>query len=811
MIRLLLTATLLAPGAPAPAATIALWLFDEPVGAYPSSILNDSSGGSILALGRGARIAEGKYGRSLEIADPLPLRIKSAGSYEEGAGSILFGIGRLPVPKGRTMEPLNWANATFAALATSGETHLRSPGFPNVSKSRLNLGAFDWTLEFWYQAVRDSTGEGTVYEIGSGPRGENELLTRLALAPGAAEFRLYHRGAAPIGIPTNRAAVRSGRWVHLAFTYTAAEKQIRHSVDGVLQPLPAKALLQALEEGEEAYLTLGRDARFERPLPGRIDEMRVSDTVVYTGAFPPPGSFSLTYSGRMPKQTLVAGPPLLFGKEAPKDGVVRLGGRKHLFIDGALIAESKGIQFVPNPPVQKEKVFEDLRGHLSLVEDDTGLLRIYYRAKNDWLGVVTSRDGVNWERPDLSANHDGLRNIALAETVGLGNVFLDPNAPPGQRWRYFSGVKRRSMFVYTSKDGWSFQRHETAALPFAAGSQSVVYYDEQRQVYVGHHRSDYGMTETGRTQRVFLLSETRDLLSPWPYTVAAPEVTAAEARRRRIKNERTDPWFVDNGPLSPPGLSVELPVIFSTDDKLDPPSTDIYTTKVIKYPWAPDTYFAFPAVYFHYEGARDRARSTLGDPARKKGSGVVEVQIAVSRDGLNWTRLPRPAYIPISSNGRDAIHMMFLTHGMVKRGGEIWQYAGGHAGNGVNYHSAFVKQQNSPLWRYVQRVDGFVAAEAAYTGGEFTTRPLVFEGKRLRLNVDTGAVGYAQVGFVDENGNAVPGFSVDDCVYLNGDYLDHPVEWLGKGTDVSMLAGRTVRMVFRMRGARLFAMQFTGE
>lgn len=367
------------------------------------------------------------------------------------------------------------------------------------------------------------------------------------------------------------------------------------------------------------------------------------------------------------------------------------------------------------------------------------------------------------------------------------------------------------MFVYTSKDGWSFKPHETAALPFAAGSQSILYYDDQRQVYVGHHRSDYGMTQTGRTQRVFLLSETRDLFAPWPFTPATPEITAAEARRRRIKNERMDPWFVDNGPLSPPGLSVELPVIFSTDDAMDPTSTDIYTTKVIKYPWAPDTYFAFPAVYFHYEDTEPRTRATLGEEARKKGSGVVEVQIAVSRDGLNWTRFPRPAYIPINSNGRDAIHMMFLTHGMVKRGGEIWQYAGGHAGNGVNYHSAFVKQQNSPLWRYVQRVDGFVAAEAAYTGGEFTTRPLVFEGKRLRLNLDTGAVGYAQVGFVDENGKPVPGFSVDDCVYINGDYLDYSVEWLGKGTDVSVLAGRTVRMIFRMRGTRLYAMQFTGE
>ena len=91
------------------------------------------------------------------------------------------------------------------------------------------------------------------------------------------------------------------------------------------------------------------------------------------------------------------------------------------------------------------------------------------------------------------------------------------------------------------------------------------------------------------------------------------------------------------------------------------------------------------------------------------------------------------------------------------------------------------------------------------------SKPLRFEGNRLKLNLDTGAVGYAQVGFVDERGKPIPGYSVDDCVYLNGDFLDTPVEWIGKGSDVSALAGRVVQLVFRMRGTRLYALQFVRE
>jgi hypothetical protein len=787
------------------AGTVALWLFDEPAGLYPSSILNDSSGnGHIMALGRGGRIAGGRFGRALEAVDPAPLRIRLAASESEG--SVPFGIKPLPALAGRTIAPLHWGNATFAALATTGEKHLRTPGFPNVSHSRLNLGAFDWTIELWHQPSGAAREDGVILEIGSGPRGENENLTRLSVKA-AGGFVLTHRSKR-LDIPSK--ALETGQWVHLAFTYTSAERQLRLYAGGKLQPLPAKFPMEALEPGEESYLTIGRDGVFGHPLAGRIDELRISDAILYRADFQPPGSHSLTYSGRLPKLMLKAGPPLLFDGKTPS-GPLPLGSRKHLFIDDALFAESTGIRFVPQPPTRKEKVMEDLRGHLTLVEDESGLLRIYYQAKDDSLAVVTSRDGVRWEKPELGWEYAGMRNIVLPMPVGLGNVFLDPNAPPDQRWKYFSGVRRRSMFVFSSRDGWRFQPHETAALPFAAGSQSLVYYDDQKQIYAGHHRSDYGMTEGMHTRRRFLLSETKDLLSSWPYQVMTPEKTAEAARRERLKADKIDPWFVDNGPITPPGLGAELPTVIANDDAMDPPGTDIYSTKVIKYPWAPDTYLAFPAVYFHYDGEESEARQTLGREFRKKGSGVIEVQVAVSRDGVRYKRYPRPAYVPINSNGADEVHMMLATHGMVRRGNEIWQYAGGHSGNGVNYHSAFVRHPNSPLWRFVQRVDGFVAAEADYTEGGFKTRPLVFEGRSLRLNIDTGAVGFAQVGFVDEQGKPIPGYSVDDCVYINGDYLDAPVEWLGKGTDVSSLAGRTVQIVFRMRGTKLFAMQFTAE
>lgn len=783
--------------------TVALWLFDEPEGLYPSSLLTDAGPHHYdLALGRGGRIVIGRFGRALEPCPPAPLEIRGE------SRSVQFGISPAPKVPGRTVEPLHWGNATFCALATVGEKHLRSPNFANPTETRLNLGAFDWTVEFWFMPGEERR-EGVVFEIGEGPRGENERVTRLALRADRTAFELYNDPArVTVVIPTDEKALRGGTWRHLAFVYEAGKGQLRHYVDGVLQRLPGPAPLRSLSRGEEAYFSVGRDGRFERPLPGRLDELRFSDAQVYRTNFSPPASFAERYRPGRPSLQLQAGLPLLFGREGPRADPVRLGTRKHLFLDDALVEQRRGVRFVPNPPRWAEKVAEDVRGHLSLVEDEQGVLRIYYRGPQDSLAVMTSRDGVRWDKPDLGREFRGERNIVLAEPVGLGNVFFDPNAPPDCRWKYFSGIRRRSMFVFCSSDGWSFRRHETVALPFAGGSQSIVYYDDQRQLYVGHHRSDYGATRAGATERRYVLSEAKDPMEPWPYQIVTPERTREEGLRRRLKSFVLDPWWLDNGPLAPPGLGIELPTVFGPDERLDPPGTDIYVTKVVKYPWAPDAYLAFPSVYFHYDEDGPVTRQILGRQERKRGSGVVEVQLAVSRDGLEWRRYPRPAYAPIGFDGSNRIHMLFMTHGLVRRGNEIWQYVGGHGGNGIGYHSAWVKGSPSPLWRLVQRLDGFVAAEGDYTGGWLVTRPLVFEGNRLLLNIDTGAVGYAQVGFLDANGAPIPGFSVDECIYINGDFLETEVEWLKKGTDVSELAGRVVQLVFRLRGARLYAMQF---
>lgn len=786
--------------------TIALWLFDEQLGAYPSCFLTDAGPhGYPLVLGRGGRMVEGKFGNALEPQEPQPLSLpRIGGSYESG----------ILVPEkepGRTVDPLSWATANFCAFFTPAEEHLRKRDFVNPTQTDLNLGDFDWTLEFWFKANAETSSPGVVFEIGTGPRGENDLATSLMLDPENRLFVFANRSSdTEVGLPTEPSGWVSPDWRHYAFSYDARRRRLHHWVDGKKTSSADSIVFESLPIGEEAYFSLGRDALWGRPLGGALDELRLSRGLLYGEEnFEPPSTLSRNYApGRQPPE-LRKGPPLLFPGGQPAATPIPLGSRKHLFVDDTLIDRNEGIEWAVNPPFEKELVSQAIRGHLTVVEDDEGLIRIYGSGPKNSLAVMVSRDGIHFSTPDLGSDYHGARNVVIPEPVGLGQVFLDPNAPPEEKWKYLSGMREQAVYVYTSPDGWSFKRNETAALPFWAGSQSNIYYDDQRQVYVAFHRSDYGMTPMGKTERRFVMTEVTDLLRPWPFLPATPEKTEDVAEEFRLKNERLDPWYLDNGPMAPGGFGIEFPIMIGPDDELDPIPTDIYIPKALKYPWAPDTYLAFPHFYFHYQETGVEARDVLGSEEWRRGSGVVEIQTMSSRDGLEWKRYPRPVYVGIGFD-RDVgeIHMSRMVQGMVRRGNEIWQY---HQTD-PKYHSDWQNQKRlgkPGLFRLVQRLDGFIAAESPYTGGEMVTKPLLFEGNRLTLNIDTEATGYAQVGFLDETGEPIPGFEVENCVYINGDFYEEEVEWLDRGKDLTELAGKPVRIHFRMRGSKLYSMGFT--
>jgi hypothetical protein len=153
-----------------------------------------------------------------------------------------------------------------------------------------------------------------------------------------------------------------------------------------------------------------------------------------------------------------------------------------------------------------------------------------------------------------------------------------------------------------------------------------------------------------------------------------------------------------------------------------------------------------------------------------------------------------------------------MFQGMIRRGESIYQYgilrAKGHGGITFMPGSS---GRLSGVCLFEQQADRFVAAEFDYTGGRLLTEPLRFKGNRLKLNVDTGAMGEGRVALLDRDGKPLPGFTLDQCDLINGDWREKTVSWRHGQTDLSALADQPLRLEFRLRGACLYALQFTTD
>jgi hypothetical protein len=268
-------------------ATVALWLFDEPVGVPTRFQLEDqTTQGYDLTLGPGGAIVNGASGNAL---DP------HAGEH-------------------------------YAAIRR------------HVDDTELGLGDGDWTLELrlkmlappaggevLYQLQEDLevgqyptlTGKGRVLGFSTGPGGETILFTGPLT------------GARSLALKTNADVMsgRAGGWHHVAFGYQAGSNTLRHWVDGTLvdsKTLPGD--LAPLARTGRNNLSIGRDISGGHALPGLIDEMRLSSKLRYSDNFAPPSSLR------------------------PGKGVVRLGKGPHLFLDDYLVDNSRELTLTLHRP-----------------------------------------------------------------------------------------------------------------------------------------------------------------------------------------------------------------------------------------------------------------------------------------------------------------------------------------------------------------------------------------------------------------------------------------------------------------------------
>ena len=286
-------------------------------------------------------------------------------------------------------------------------------------------------------------------------------------------------------------------------------------------------------------------------------------------------------------------------------------------------------------------------------------------------------------------------NILPIEAVEAA-VFLDPHAPSEKRYRliYTKGwpdPAKAGVFVASSNDGVHWASVPERLFPFVPDSQPSAVWDERLQQYAIYLRA-------WNPDRTVARVATSELEAPWPYDASVPPNLV---------------WGKDKIPVP----SREIPTVMAADEQ-DPENVQLYTSAVIKYPFAPNVYFAFPAAFQLWkgdgmEGARVQHRRW-------------HLRRAI-RHEPRWHRVEPLASSRMSSAGVHEgldLRIVSMGPGMVRRGRLLYQYFVGDTfthgrpvvwDKDLENRAEWLKRDRGGIYCATQRVDGFVSMDAAST------------------------------------------------------------------------------------------------
>jgi hypothetical protein len=470
--------------------------------------------------------------------------------------------------------------------------------------------------------------------------------------------------------------------------------------------------------------------------------------------------------------------------------IIDIASRREPFVDDYLIGRMRGVALQLNRPVPQNVVLNFDRSWegncccYTTVFKDGGLYRMYYRGASYYPGskkstrqvvcYAESRDGINWQRPNLGlyAHAGSKRNNIVLTGLGSHNFSpfkdLNPDCKPEERYKALAGgaafgTKENALFAFKSKDGfrWRLMRARPVITDGAFDSQNLAFWDAARGYYIDFHRD---FRPVHGTYAHYITFRGRHGGKKF---MAVRDIKTCTSRDFL---HWTRPQWVDFGKA---------------------PFEQLYTNAITPMPGCEHVLVGFPKRFVSF---RKRIPEDHG--------GVSDAVFMSSRDGVQWRRWTeafiRPGLL------RDA---WYNRNNMTSWGLALTGPGRGDEPELSLYVSEGYYTPRCRLRRYALRQDGFVSVHAGARAGEFTSRPVRFKGNKLFINFSTSAAGRVQVEILGLNGKPMPGYSLRDCPELYGDALNEPVAWKG-GSDLACLAGRPVKLRFVMRDADLYAIQF---
>ncbi len=473
-----------------------------------------------------------------------------------------------------------------------------------------------------------------------------------------------------------------------------------------------------------------------------------------------------TWPPRMESLTLE--PMALPYLQSPPE-VIPIDVGRQLFVDDFLVEDTTlrrtfhTAQYLQDNPVLKpDKPWEQEGGHPCAMVFSDG---VWYDPQDQMFKMwymggycpstcyAVSKDGIHWEKPELDVVPS--TNVVHLAGRDSATVWLDlEDKDPQRRYKFFVHPEPQGgiLSVYFSADGI----HWTEAVPRTGpcGDRTTVFWNPFRQVWVFSLREYLPNPGLGRVRRYW---EHRDL------------ITGSE-------------WK--------PGQ----PTLWVGADRLDPRRPDLNTQ--------PELYNLDAVAYESI--VLGLFSIWYGQPSDRPKPN--QVCVGFSRDGFNWDRPTHVPFIPVSERQGDWNWGNVQSAGgcCLVVGDQLYFYVSGRAGVPGTSGSGVCSTGLATLRR-----DGFASMDAGPEGGSLTTRPVVFSGKHLLVNVDDPQ-GELRAEVLDATGQVVGPLSAANCVPVRDDKTLVEVTWNGV-QDLSALAGTPVRFRFHLKNGRLYAFWVSPE
>lgn len=468
---------------------------------------------------------------------------------------------------------------------------------------------------------------------------------------------------------------------------------------------------------------------------------------------------------------------------------------RQLFVDDHVIGATNGVVRYWNKPVKAPapvvRPTDERNGRRagSVMATDGGLwwdptigkYRLWY--ETEWMGHLSyaeSVDGLNWEYPDLGRAKVKNRVFSDSEekinkSLDSWTVFPDYKAAnPYANWKLFIsevGYPKSLDKLFESSDGRTFRPVGPAGY---SGDRSTCYYDAILGKWVFSLR-DY-RPNIGRCRRFHVQDEFKS--GENLYWVPCREKMPDDA-----KYVNPEPWK-------------ELEFKFAKNEFL-------YNFDAVPY----ESIMLGMIEVLHNIPGDNRACAAAGMPKQ------TSLRFAFSRDGRNYSAAPDSALKPEGwgSGKWDSGYLSPMGGICTVSDDELRFYYSAMRGDarvrvredapgmpsykwGMHYNGA--------IGYATMRRDGF-AGMVADGEGVLTTRDVEFSGGHLFVNAEClGGEVSAEV--IGADGKVLPGFSYDDCTGMK--YADSTKrEFRFKGGNLSVLAGKPVRIRIRLRCATLYS------